>query len=65
MCEGGWRAGLEGQMLCWGCGIAAAVAVRVTIPSLGHGGHSQSLVGLENIFHPLLVGCSQPWTGMR
>lgn len=40
VCEGGWRAGLEGQMLCWGCGIAAAVAVRVTIPSLGHGGHS-------------------------
>lgn len=57
VCEGGRRAGLGGT-----CG--AAVALQVTNPSRGHGGHSQSLKGLENIFHPLIIGCSQSSTGM-
>lgn len=66
VCEGGWSAGLGGHMLCWGCGVGntAAVILQVTNPSLGHGRHSQSLMGLDKICHPPIVGCSQPWMGM-
>ena len=57
--------GLREQMSCWSYGVSASSALQITSPSLGHGGHSHVLVGLENsLFHPLLVGYSQPWTGM-
>lgn len=46
-------------------GVSAPSALQVPSPSLGHGGHSPVLMGLGNhIFHPLLVGYSQPWAGM-
>lgn len=65
MCEGGWRAGLGGRCCAGVMVLGLLLALQVTSPSLEHGGHSQSLMGLENnIFQPLLIGCSQPWTGM-
>lgn len=64
--RGGWERLCAEQMSCWGYGASAISALQATSPSLGHGGHNHVLVGLENcIFHPLLVGCSQPWTGMQ